>query len=150
MDTDMNEIGTMNRVARDGTAKRVSHHARGFTLIELLLVLVILAVLAALVVPKFTNRSKQARETAARTDISQIRSAVGRFEVDASRFPASLDELVVKPADVESWSQGLEKIPKDPWGNEYQYKVPGASGNDFDVYSFGADGREGGDDIYPK
>lgn len=126
---------------------------RAFTLIELLLVLVILGVLAALVVPKFTNRSQQARETAAKSDISTIENQINAFEIDVGRFPSSeegLSALVAAPSNVTSWKGPyLQRgLPKDPWGNDYVYKFPGTNNaNGFDLYSFGPDGREGTDDI---
>lgn len=124
----------------------------GFTLIELLLVLVILAVLAALVVPKFTNRSQQARETAAKSDISTISTQINAFEIDTGRYPTSDEGLnaLLQPADNPKGSHGpyLQSLPKDPWGNPYQYKQPGQHNtNGFDLYSWGPDGREGTDDI---
>lgn len=126
---------------------------RGFTLIELLLVLVILAVLAAVVVPKFTSRSEQARTTAAQTDISSLETALDAFEVDTGRFPSSdegLGALVAAPGSVQNWRGPYIKrgLPKDPWGNAYIYRYPGQqNANGYDLYSFGPDGREGNDDI---
>ncbi|HEV7299344.1 MAG TPA: type II secretion system major pseudopilin GspG [Tepidisphaeraceae bacterium] len=125
----------------------------GFTLIELLLVLVILAVLAALVVPKFTNRSQQARETAVKTDISNMQTSLNAFEIDTGRFPSSeegLGALLQQPASVQGWrGPYLERgLPKDPWGNPYGYRYPGQKNTSgFDLYSLGVDGREGNDDI---
>ena len=122
-------------------------HKRGFTLIELLLVLVILAVLAAIVIPKFTGRSQQARETAASTEISSFKTMIEMFEIDNGRFPSSLDELLKPPGDRKPYLSGA--LPKDPWGNEYQYKFPGQKDTSgYDVYSFGPDGRDAtGDEI---
>jgi general secretion pathway protein G len=124
---------------------------RGFSLIELLLVLVILAVLAALVVPKFAGRSKQARETAAKTDVAAVAGSINRFEVDNGRYPSSdegIGALMAAPSGLTGW-QGpyLERNPKDPWGNAYVYKYPGTHNpSGFDLYSAGPDGREGTDD----
>jgi general secretion pathway protein G len=124
-----------------------------FTLIELLLVLVILAVLASVVVPKFTARSEQARVTAAKTDISQLETALDAFEVDNGRFPTTdegLAALLQAPANVNNWRGPYIKrgLPKDPWGNPYVYVYPGTHNpNGYDLYSFGPDGREGNDDI---
>lgn len=123
----------------------------GFTLIELLLVLVILAVLAAVVVPRFTGRSEQARITAAKTDISGIELAIDQFEIDAGRFPTteeSLAALMNPPAQVRDWKGPyLKKPPVDPWGNPYVYRYPGQiNTTGVDVYSFGPDGNEGGGD----
>ncbi len=126
---------------------------RGFSLMELLLVLVILGVLAALVVPKFANRSQQARETAAKSGVSSIETALGAFEIDNGRYPSTeegLEALISAPAGLESWRGPYlnRGMPKDPWGNDYVYRYPGQlSGGDFDLYSLGPDGREGNDDI---
>jgi len=133
--------------------RSVRFHQSAFTLIELLLVLVILAVLAAVVVPKFTNRSEQARITAAKTDISSIETALDAFEVDNGRYPSSderLDALVTAPAGLTNWHGPYIKrgVPTDPWGNAYVYRYPGTNNpNGFDLFSMGPDGREGNDDL---
>ena len=128
-------------------------HSRGLRLSELLLVLVLLAVLAAVVVPKFTNRSEQARIAAAQTDISVIEGAIDTFEVDCGRFPSNdeaLGALVQAPGDVQNWRGPYIKrgIPSDPWGNPYIYRYPGtANTTSYDLLCTGPDGREGNDDI---
>lgn len=125
---------------------------RGFTLIELLLVLVILAVLAAVVVPKFTRRSEQARDAAAKTDISNMETALDAYEIDNGRYPTSdegLSALVDAPSSATNWKGPYLKkgVPNDPWGNAYQYVSPGnRSKSGYDLYSFGPDGQDGGDD----
>ena len=127
--------------------------ASGFTLIELLLVLVILATLAAVVTPKFTKRSEQARITAAKTQVSQFEVALDTFQIDVGRFPTTaegLRALVEKPAsNSEGWLEPYLKrdIPNDPWGNEYLYRYPGQYNQDgYDLSSIGPDGKQGGDD----
>lgn len=121
-----------------------------FTLIELLLVLVILAILAGIVVPKFTGRSEQARQSAAKSDITNIKTALAVFETDCGRFPTteeSLNALVSKPGDLAGWQRPyIEKLPNDPWGRAYIYRSPGNDGRDFDLFSAGPDGQEGTDD----
>ena len=125
----------------------------GFTLIELLLVLVILAVLAAVVVPKFTNRSEQARITAARTDIANLEGTLDALEIDVGRFPTTeegLRALVEQPPSAKSWKGPYIKrgVPNDPWGNPYVYRYPGQHNiNEYDLHSLGPDGHEGNDDI---
>jgi len=129
-----------------------SSRGRGFTLIELLLVLVILATLAAVVVPKFTRRSEQARITAARADIANLEVALDSFEVDTGRYPTmeeGLAALLKQPGDVKEWHGPYIRrgLPKDPWGNAYVYAYPGQhNADDYDLYSFGVNGQEGGDD----
>jgi general secretion pathway protein G len=117
----------------------------GFTLIELLLVMVIIAILAAVIVPKFTGKSEQARQSAAMSDISNLKTLIGAFEIDNGKFPDTLDALVNKPSgDYPGWKhQYIEKLPNDPWGHPYVYHVPGTGGHDFDLYSAGGpDGKQ--------
>ena len=132
---------------------RPTSGTRGFTLIELLLVLVILGILAAIVVPKFSGRTEQARETAAKTQISTFETALDAFEVDMGRYPKGrngLQELVEPPREGQNnWRGPYLKtgIPKDPWGNDYIYESPGKNNpNSYDLMSVGPDGRVGGDD----
>jgi len=138
---------------RDVCRRRRATKVYGFTLIELLLVLVILATLAAVVTPKFTKRSAQARITAAKTQISQFEVALDAFEIDVGRYPTTpegLRALVEKPTtDADGWLQPYIKrdVPKDPWGNEYVYRYPGQYNEDgYDLYSLGPDRKLGGDD----
>jgi general secretion pathway protein G len=125
----------------------------GFTLIELLLVLVILASLAGIVLPKLTGRSQQAKITATRTQISQFEVALDAFEIDVGRYPTTtegLRALTDKPtSDSEGWQQPYlrRSIPLDPWGNDYVYRYPGTQNIDgFDLSSYGPDRKLGGDD----
>ena len=126
---------------------------KGFTLIELLLVLVILAVLGAVVVPKFTKRSQQAKETAAKTDIANLEVALDSFEIDTSRYPTNseaIGALIRPPVNVEDdWKGPYLKrgVPTDPWGKEYLYKQPGQYNEyGYDLSSYGPDGINGTED----
>jgi general secretion pathway protein G len=133
--------------------RRRPSRSAGFTLIELLLVLVILAVLAAVVVPKFTSRGEDARKTAAKTGISSLETALDMYENDNGHFPTTEDglaALVVQPPTATAWKGPYIKggLPKDPWGRDYVYRNPGANNpQGFDLSSLGPDGREGPDDI---
>jgi len=125
----------------------------GFTLIELLLVMVILTILAAVVVPKFTRRSEQARVTAAISDIASLEVALDAFEVDTGRYPTTdegLAALVEAPPMLSSWKGPYlkrRKVPVDPWGNAYIYRCPGEHNTEsYDLFSCGPDGQEGGGD----
>lgn len=124
----------------------------GFTLIELLLVLVILGVLAAIVVPKFSGRTEQARITAAQSQISTFSTALDAFEVDNGYYPrgkSGLSDLVVAPRDAQSWrGPYLQKdIPNDPWSNAYIYESPGKNNpSGYDISSMGPDGQANTDD----
>jgi general secretion pathway protein G len=130
---------------------RRSRHG-GFTLIELLLVLVILGILAAIVVPKFSGRTEQARITAAESQIATFGTALDAFEVDVGRYPKGrngLSDLVNAPRDAQNWRGPYMKneIPKDPWQNEYVYECPGKNNpSSYDLYSMGPDGRAGSED----
>lgn len=124
---------------------------KGFTLVEMLLVLVILATLAAVVIPRFAGRSEQAKVTAAQTQISNFELVLDAFEVDNGFYPKGsdgLDDLVVQPSDTPDWhGPYMDEIPLDPWGNAYIYEYPGKHNTrGFDLYSMGPDGRAGNED----
>ncbi len=125
---------------------------RGFTMVEMLLVLVILATLAAIVIPKFTGRSEQAKVTAAQTQIANISTALDAFEVDNGYYPKGgdgLSQLMDEPKDAKNWRGPYLKqsVPNDPWGNAYIYEYPGKHNTKgYDLMSMGPDGRQGGND----
>lgn len=122
----------------------------GFTLMELLLVLVIVGLLAAVVGPTLYQRIQPAKETAARLQIENFAMALDSFLVDVGRYPSTQEGLAVlrtKPAAAaDKWNGPYLKkeLPADPWGNPYVYRAPGRSGG-YEIVSFGADGREGGE-----
>ncbi|MEE1895490.1 type II secretion system major pseudopilin GspG [Pseudomonas otitidis] len=126
---------------------------RGFTLIEIMVVVVILGILAALVVPQVMNRPDQAKITVAKGDIKAVGAALDMYKLDNFAYPSTqqgLEALVKKPSgnpQPKNWNKDgyLKRLPVDPWGNPYQYLAPGTKGS-YDLYSFGADGKEGGTD----
>ena len=124
---------------------------RGFTLVEIMVVVVIIGILGALVVPKLLGRTGESRVTAAKVDISTLMQALKLYKLDNQRYPTTeqgLQALIQKPTTgpaANGWKTGgyVEKLPKDPWGNAYQYLSPGIHG-EVDVFSLGADGQAGG------
>jgi general secretion pathway protein G len=122
----------------------------GFTLIELMVVMIILGLLAALVAPKMFGRVGQAKQKAAAAQIELFGTALDSFRLDVGRYPTTsegLEALIVRPSGVESWNGPYlkkQEIPLDPWGHPYHYESPGSHG-DYDLYSYGRDGVEGGE-----
>jgi general secretion pathway protein G len=126
----------------------------GFTLIELMLVVIIIGALVAMVLPRLSGRTEQARIQAAQADIrSNIATALKLYELDNGSFPSTsegLNALLAKSGDARNWNGPyLEKKPIDPWGREYKYECPGGHRTqDYDLYSIGKDGQSGtADDI---
>ncbi len=126
--------------------------ARGFTLIELMIAVVIIGILAAIIAPNVIGRLNDAKVSAAKQDVATLVQTLTMYKLDNSRFPSGeqgLKALVEKPALAplpNNWRTGgyIPRLPNDPWGNPYQFANPGLRG-DIDVYSFGADGKAGGE-----
>lgn len=129
--------------------QRYFNDQRGFTLIELLIVIVILGLLVGLVGPRMVGRVGGARRNTAKAQIEMLATACDTFRLDMSRFPENLEELLTNPGEGKKWDGpylNKSEIPRDPWDNPYEYRVPGEEGRDYDIISYGADGTEGGNE----
>ena len=126
----------------------------GFTLIEVMVVVVILSILAAIVVPKIMSRPDEARITRVQQDIRALSAALDLYRLDNFSYPSTdqgVEALVTRPGSLSNgarWKEGgyVDRVPKDPWGNQYNYLQPGTNG-EFDLYSFGADNAPGGEGV---
>jgi general secretion pathway protein G len=132
----------MHRSVRDGV--------RGFTLLELLVVVLIIGLLVGVVAPRLLGQVSKSEVTAARAQLDALDKAVQAYRMDMGRFPSTsqgLRALVEAPGeDRARWRGPYLKgdVPPDPWGSAYQYRLPGTSGRDYDLFSLGRDRAQGG------
>ncbi len=125
---------------------------KGFTLIEIMVVVIILGILATLVLPRVMSRPDEARIAKAKQDIRTLEGALNLYKLDNFDYPTTdqgLEALAQKPGappEPRNWKQGgyIDRLPKDPWGEPYQYLNPGVHGA-IDIYSLGADRQPGGE-----
>lgn len=119
---------------------------KGFTMMELLIVIVILGLLTSLVAPKFFNKLGTAERGVAATQMAAIETALDTYRLDMGSYPEKLDELRV--SDKPRWDGPYlpKDVPLDPWGNPYVYSLPGEDGKPYSLKSYGADGKEGGEE----
>lgn len=120
-----------------------------FTLIELLVVIVIMALLASLVAPKLFGKLDDAKVKTARAQMQMLSTALDAFRLDVGRYPTTqegLKVLWVRESDIKNWNGPYlpKKVDKDSWKNPYHYKTPGSDKHEYDLFSYGADGKEGG------
>lgn len=135
------------------TSITFARRARGFTLIEIMVVITIIAVIAAFAAPRILGRSDDARRKAAGIEITTMKRALQMYYLDNNNYPTTqqgLQALVTKPTVApipNNWKAGgyVEKLNPDPWGNPYQYLKPGLGGAEFEIFSYGADGKPGGE-----
>lgn len=126
---------------------------RGFTFVEIMVVVAILAILAAIVVPRIMGRTGEAKITAAKVQMRNIEGALKLYKLDTGKYPPTehgLEALVTKPTSGKvprNWRKGgyLQTVPKDPWGTPFVYLSPGVH-DDYDLVSNGSDGEPGGED----
>lgn len=131
--------------------RRTRRHG-GFTLMELLVVLVIIGLLAGLVGPRLFSRLDASKVQTTDAQVKMLRSAVRTLQLDLGRLPTEQEGLGLlsvppsNPREASLWRGPYleDKLPLDPWGNRYQYGVPGADNQPFALWSFGSDGKAGG------
>ncbi len=122
----------------------------GFTLLELLVVLGIIAMLAGLVGPQVMKHMGESKVKAAKVQVEDLAQTLDMYKLDVGSYPTSeqgLNALIENPGDIQRWNGPYlrkSKVPLDPWNNEYHYTSPGEHGK-FDISSYGADGKEGGE-----
>ncbi len=129
----------------------------GFTLIELMIVIAIIGILSIIVVPRFMDIPQKARVEAAKQQIAAFGLALDRYNLDNGVYPTTeqgLAALIEKPNSEPApmnYNEGgypkKKELPKDPWGRDYIYRSPGDQGNDYEIMSLGADGRDGGEGV---
>jgi len=130
--------------------KKTNRREAGVTLIEMMVVVVIIALFAALVLPRMMGQADKARKTAARAQINAFMTALGSYKLDTGSYPTTeqgLQALRAKPENVNNWQGPYtdKEIDNDPWGHPYVYRFPGEHGDEPDILCYGADGQPGGD-----
>ena len=129
---------------------RLGYRARlGFTLLELLVVMVIIGLLAGFVAPQYFRQVAKSERKTARAQIVELEQALDHYRLDTGHYPGSeqgLAALNARPGNEPRWDGPYlrKSVPPDPWGKPYQYRSPGENGADFDLSSYGKDGRPGG------
>jgi general secretion pathway protein G len=125
--------------------------AAGMTLIEILVVLVLIGIVLGIVGGNFIGRGEKAKGDAAKIEIGQIGQALDLYKLEVGRYPTTqegLQALVQAPSGAGNWNGPYWKkatVPKDPWGNDYKYASPAQNGGPYEIMSYGADGKEGGE-----
>ena len=143
---------TSRRLARREPIRLDASRQAAFTLVEIMVVVIVLAILAATIIPQFGSTTHDAKVTRARADIKILENAVERFSLRMDRYPTTaegLEALVKAPSGAEKqWGKAyIGELRPDPWGNAYRYRSPGIHGaKTYDIWSQGADGADGGEE----
>jgi general secretion pathway protein G len=124
-------------------------HAGGFTLLELLVVMVIIGLLAGIVAPRYFAQVGKSQVKAVKAQVDGLDKALEQYRIDVGHLPTNeqgLAALQAQPAGEQNWAGPYLKkeVPLDPWGSAYNYVVPGTHNNDYDLWSWGKDGKQGG------
>ncbi|RPI92202.1 MAG: type II secretion system protein GspG [Spirochaetales bacterium] len=144
-------------IKRAADAARHMKGNGGFTLIEIMIVIAIIGILSIIVVPRFMDIPQKARVEAAKQQMAAFGLALDRYNLDSGVYPTTeqgLAALITRPNTEPSpmnYNEGgylkKKELPKDPWGRDYIYRSPGDQGNDYEIMSLGADGRDGGEGV---
>jgi general secretion pathway protein G len=126
-----------------------ARYAAGFTLLELLVVMVIIGLLAGIVAPRYFAQVGKSQVKAVKAQVDGLDKALEQYRIDVGHLPTNeqgLAALQMQPAGEQNWAGPYLKkeVPLDPWGNAYNYVVPGTHNNDYDLWSWGRDGKQGG------
>lgn len=150
----ISELFTREYLEMNNFKTNRNRRMQGFTLIEIIVVVVIIGLLAAVIAPNIFGQVSEARIKKSLSDLRAIESAMNLYRLDNFNYPTTdqgIQALVTKPSgspEPKNYRKGgyLKRMPLDPWGSEYQYANPGASGAEFDLFTFGADGKLGGEE----
>jgi len=128
------------------TRMRRAHRQRGFTIFEIVIVFILLAGIMAFVLPKVFEQASKAKSKEAEVKLLSLAGQIEMYKLEVGRYPENLQALVKQPGGADKWAGPYAKDAdlKDAWGNDYRYQTPG-TGKGFDLVSYGADGKEGGD-----
>jgi general secretion pathway protein G len=120
---------------------------RGFTILEIVIVFILLAGIMAFVGPKIFEQMNRAKGSEGKVQLMSLAGQITVYQAETKKYPQSLQDLVKNPGGVENWNGPYAKAAdlKDAWGNDYVYTFPGTEGRKFDLISYGADGKAGGD-----
>jgi general secretion pathway protein G len=134
---------------RSSPASAPARAARGFTLIEILVVMALIGIVLALVANRMADASVKGKVAATKISLDTLAGDIQTYALDVGNPPDKLDDLMKKPGNATNWNgpYARDKDLKDPWGHPFVYHSPGTHGNDFDLYSMGPDGKEGGEGL---